>query len=326
MDKADGFLSTIDIFSMLNGEERERVRECLIPKKVPAGQVLFSEGDEGRELYIVESGTIVTKVRLPDGSEREITRFSAGDFFGEMSIFENAPRSATCYIEKDTTMYLLDKNEFSGLVEKHPEIAAKIMFRMLNITTRRLRDTSEFHSDMVRWGEDARKRAITDELTGAYNRRFLDDAFVDYFDEARKSGRALSLVMVDLDFFRDINESYGHDMGDRVILAVVRVFRKHLREKDILARYGGDEFTLVMPDTDDRAAFEVADGIRKDVENLDILSSLDGPVRRVTTSQGIATYPSDARDLQGLREMADQALYRAKDDGRNRVFCARLLF
>ncbi len=95
------------------------------------------------------------------------------------------------------------------------------MYRMLNVATQRLRGTSEVASDMVLWGEGAQKRAITDELTGAYNRRFLEDSLDGYVAEAAEKGRPLSLAMVDLDHFREINERHGHERADGIIKAVV---------------------------------------------------------------------------------------------------------
>jgi two-component system cell cycle response regulator len=175
---------------------------------------------------------------------------------------------------------------------------------------------------MVRWGDEASRRAITDELTGAYNRRFLDNSLDDYFETAKKSKKPLSLIMADLDYFRQINEAYGHDMGDKTILEVVNVFKKTLRDTDILARYGGDEFTVLLPDTALEKACNIAEEIRKEVEKLDFLSNMTGPVTRLSTSQGIASFPETADTLKDLKKKADDALYQAKERGRNRVYCA----
>jgi diguanylate cyclase (GGDEF)-like protein len=209
--------------------------------------------------------------------------------------------------------------DFFRLMKDRPSLAIKIMYRMSNITTRRLRRTGEFLSDMVLWGERARKRAITDELTGVYNRHFLEDALLNQFRMAEESGNPLSLVMVDLDYFRAINEAYGDEVGDEIILAAVQVFKKHMRAGDIVARYGGDEFTFLMPRTDREAARDVAETIREEVGGLDILKKRGGEISRITTSQGIASYPSCGGDLKTLMKRADEALYRAKELGRNRV-------
>ncbi len=315
------FLNTVEIFSLLGPEEIKSIAGLFRSHEIDRGEVLFREGDEGNELFIVMSGAVASFIRLPDGGERQIAQFQAGNFFGEMSIFENAPRSATCSSLEKSVLLGLHEKDFYSMIEQYPDIATKIMYRMLNITAQRLRDTGEFLSDMVHWGEAARRRAITDELTGAYNRRFLDDALVSQIDLAENSGKPLSLVMVDLDYFREINENYGHEAGDRCILEVVRVFNRHLRESDILARFGGDEFTVLMPDTPWSNAVEITELVRKSLEKQDILGQYQGPVKKLTMSAGVASFQVHADDVKKLKEMADQALYRAKEEGRNRVVC-----
>ena len=316
------FLQKVEIFSLLKPEEIQNIAGLFRLHEINKGEVLFHEGDVGNELFIVMTGAVVSTIRLPDGSERQIAQFNVGNFFGEMSIFENAPRSATCGSLEKSTLLGLHEKDFYRMIEEFPDVATKIMYRMLNITAQRLRDTGEFLSDMVHWGEAARRRAITDELTGAYNRRFLDDALVSQFDLARNSGKPLSLVMVDLDYFREINENYGHEAGDRCIMEVVRVFGRNLRESDILARFGGDEFTVLMPDTTWSTAMDITDRVRTSLGEQDVLEKYNGPVKKLGMSAGVASFPDHANDVKKLKESADQALYRAKEGGRNRVVCA----
>jgi diguanylate cyclase (GGDEF)-like protein len=322
------FLKKVEIFSLLTDEELHVIVGFLRTVNVGAGEILFREGDEGHELYIMKSGKIRVAIALPDGHEKDITEFVTGDFFGEMSIFENAPRSATCTAQVDSSLYYLRRRDFYSLVKNHPSLAIKLMYRMSNITTRRLRSTGEFLSDMVLWGEDARKRAITDELTGVYNRHFLEDALENQFRISRNRGTPLTLIMVDLDHFRSINETYGHDKGDEIILAAISIFKKYLRDSDVIARYGGDEFTVLLPNTALPEGFSIAQNICEEISSLDILegdgydTGADGIFTRVTTSQGVAAFPENAGDLGGLMKKADEALYRAKELGRNRVECA----
>jgi len=321
--KTAKFLKTIHILSTLEKDELKKIAKKLTLLKVKENDILCKEGDEGHELYIIREGDFAGSIQLPSGKQKEIVVFHSGDFFGEMSIFENAPRSATCFAKKKGKIYRLHKNDFFSIINDEPDIAIKIMYRMLNITTQRLRKTSKFLSDMVRWGNDASKRAITDELTGAYNRRYLDNSIDDYFEEAQKNNKPLSIIMADLDYFRQINEAYGHDIGDKVILEIVNVYKSHLRETDILARYGGDEFTVLLPDTSLTKAAHVAEAIRKEVEKLDLLNSMNGPVTSLSTSQGISSFPETAKDLKTLRKQADEALYVAKENGRNQVYCTK---
>ncbi len=322
MENTVNFLKGVEIFSSLcEGEIRQIVNNAR-SVDFDAGNLLFREGDEGKELYIVENGSIAITIRLPDGNEKEIAEIKTGDFFGEMSIFEEAPRSATCYAKTDTRLLMINQDEFFQMIDASPDIAVKIMYKMLTITTRRLRNTNEFVADTVRWGEEARRRAITDELTGVYNRRYLDEAFKEQFALAREKQLPLAVIMVDLDHFREINEAFGHDTGDKIIHEAVRVFKRNLRPNDILARYGGDEFSVLMPDTTLEEGLEIAQRICDETAGLDILKGKGGAIERITTSQGIAAYPDCAVSMEELRALADKALYRAKEEGRNRVVAA----
>ena len=319
MSDLAGFLGNVGIFSLLSSDEAARVAGYLDPVQLASGDVLFREGDPGDNLYIIRSGRIRIGIRLPDGSEHRIAELASGDFLGEMSIFDHAPRSATCRALEAASLLALTRDEFEVIVAEHPQIALKLMYRMLNVATQRLRDTGEIASDMVLWGEGAQKRAVTDELTGAYNRRFLEDSLDGYVAEAAEKGQPLSLAMVDLDHFRQINELHGLEQADGIIKAVVGLFRTLLGPSAVVARYGGDEFVLILPGLDTDAAAAALARVCAGIAGFDALTAADGSVTRVTASMGVASYPADARDVATLRTTADAALYRAKDGGRNRV-------
>ncbi|TVR05331.1 MAG: diguanylate cyclase [Spirochaetaceae bacterium] len=313
------FLKSVAIFSDLTDSECEHVVPLLQSVTLARGEQLFSEGDPGETLYVVEHGECTISVRLQDGQQIDIVTFSAGDFFGEMSIFEDAPRSATCTARSVASLYALTERDFTRLFTEHPELSMKVMFRMLTATARRLRDTNVFLSDMVQWGDAARRRAVTDEATGLFNRRFLDEAIEEQFQKARSEQTPISVVMLDLDHFNGINEAYGMAVGDEVIQAVVPVFRACFRETDIVSRYGGDEFTILLPGTDVEDAHRICSDVCRRVAELDILANRGGAITQVTTSQGIAAFPRHGQTVHDVRERADQALYRAKEMGRNRA-------
>ena len=320
--RSPAVLAKVGVFSLLSPEELSQVARHLTTVALAAGQTLFHEGDEGRDMYILVRGAAAVIISLPGGGGHEIARFAPGDFFGEMSIFDHAPRSATCTAVEASELYSLSRDSFSDVIAQHPTIALKLMYRMLQVTTQRLRGTSKFVSEMLQWGEGARKRAVTDELTGVYNRRFLEDSLGTYLAEAQEKGEPLSLVMVDLDHFRAINESYGHAKGDEMIKAAAGVFRSQLGEAGVVARYGGDEFVIVLPRAEPARATQLMDAVCAEVARLDTLSGLKGPITTVTTSMGVAGFPAHAANLSGVRAAADAALYKAKEGGRNRVVCA----
>jgi diguanylate cyclase (GGDEF)-like protein len=287
--------------------------------EIKAGGVICNEGDEGRELFIIKTGSTSVLIKVQDGSNKEVAELLPGDFFGEMAIFENSPRSATCIAREDSTILRLDENDFFKLMETESETSIKIMKIMLDIMSERVSNTGNFIKEMVKWGNDASRRAVTDKLTGVYNRRYLENAIIEIFENAKKQNTPFSLIMADLDFFREVNESYSHEIGDKYIVEVAKIFKKAVRKNDIVSRYGGDEFTILLPDTTLKKGAEFAEKIRLGVMELDFLKKSSGPKIKVSVSLGIACYPETCTELKVLREQADLALYKAKESGRNRV-------
>ena len=270
----------------------------------------------------MEEGSISVVAQLPDSSELVIAELAAGEFLGEMSIFEREPRSATCRASGSTKLLSMHESDLFSFVSENPAGATKLMRQMLAVTRQRLRSRSAFLSDMVQWGDAARKRAITDDFTGLHNRRFLDDTLGDHVSRALAESQPISLLMCDLDHFHLINESHGQEVGDEINLAVVGVFRDRLRGTDIAVRYGGDEFVFILPGTTGEQARALGEAICSGAARLDVLKDRGGPLDRITTSIGVATVPDHANCPEGLRDAADAALYQAKESGRNRVAMA----
>jgi diguanylate cyclase (GGDEF)-like protein len=326
--KAEGdtrLLKSVFIFSLLSGEELGSILPFLKVRSLPSNRILFREGETGEDLFIIRKGKVEISIRLPDGSQRRLRDFGPGDFFGEMAIFEEPTRSATARTTGPVEFYSMSRQDFFSIMSSRPRAAIKIMYRMSTIATERLHSTSEFLEEMVLWGEEARKRAVTDGLTQAYNRQFLEDSMERLFNEAAGKGRPLGLLMIDLDHFREINEKYGQDAGDLVLKAAAGVFNSCIRKGDIVARYGGDEFTILLPGADIARCSGVAQNIREGIALLSLAELLGrdtAPGEGVTTSQGLAVYPDHADGVQDLRERADRALYRSKEEGRNRVSVA----
>lgn len=158
--------------------------------------------------------------------------------------------------------------------------------------------------------------SVTDGLTGLYNYRYFYHRALGELEQARSRGDNLSLVMLDVDHFKQVNDRYGHLAGDAVLAGVAGVIRSEKRARDLATRYGGDEFALLLPRTGPAEAMLVAERLRKAVrENL--FEAGDARIQ-VSVSAGVATYPAHASDLAGLVQAADHALYRAKESGRNR--------
>jgi two-component system cell cycle response regulator len=161
--------------------------------------------------------------------------------------------------------------------------------------------------------------AITDALTGLHNRRYMESHLATLAEQAGSRGKPLALMVLDIDFFKAINDGYGHDAGDDVLREFAVRIRKSIRGIDLACRYGGEEFVIVMPETDMNVAGMVAERLRKSIAGEPF--AIEKGVRRidVTISIGIATLDRKGEPIGDVLKRADQALYRAKRDGRNRV-------
>jgi diguanylate cyclase (GGDEF)-like protein len=160
-----------------------------------------------------------------------------------------------------------------------------------------------------------------DALTGLHNRRYFDDMLPREIALAPRAGRALSVIICDIDHFKQVNDRYGHDAGDEVLRAIGALIRRLFREDDLCCRYGGEELVIVMPGADTPVGLERAEGLRRRMAELQI--EHDGRrLKPMTLSAGVASLSNGVADAQALMREADQALYRAKAGGRNRVVCA----
>jgi diguanylate cyclase (GGDEF)-like protein len=160
--------------------------------------------------------------------------------------------------------------------------------------------------------------SLTDGLTKIANRRHFDLTVESEVRKARGYSRSISLAMIDLDNFKNFNDRYGHQAGDRMLINIARILKESVRDTDFVARYGGEEFVIVFPETGNDAAIRVSERIRRAVEVDGVY--VKGLGKKCTTvSLGVATYPYNAQDVAELVYNADKALYRAKQLGKNRV-------
>jgi diguanylate cyclase (GGDEF)-like protein len=169
-----------------------------------------------------------------------------------------------------------------------------------------------------------RKSADVDGLTGTYNKRALTTRLGDEIHKAEKDGAPLGLMILDIDHFKNYNDQNGHQDGDEVLKKVGELLMTQVRdEQDIVARYGGEEFVVLFPGTTKALALRIADNLRQVVESQPFPHAARQPLGKVTISGGVAAFPDDARSMVELIRAADQALYEAKAQGRNRVVAAR---
>ena len=176
------------------------------------------------------------------------------------------------------------------------------------------------YSDRLRYNVQlSLEMAITDQLTGLHNRRYMSRHLDNLLANARRGGRPLAFVIMDIDHFKQVNDTYGHDIGDEVLKEFAGRIAANVRGIDLACRYGGEEFVVVMPDTDVAFACSIAERLRQTVEANPVKVSRAPGALNVTISIGIARMEGEGDTAEALLHRADQALYRAKRSGRNRV-------
>jgi two-component system cell cycle response regulator len=200
----------------------------------------------------------------------------------------------------DYLMRPIDKNEI--LARVRTQIRKKRY-------TERLRDNVQQSIEM----------AITDGLTGLYNRRYMESHLSTLVEQSAARGKPLTALVLDIDFFKSINDSHGHDAGDDVLREFATRVRKSIRGIDLACRFGGEEFVIIMPETDMAVATIVAERLRRRIASEPFPISQGSKALEVTVSAGIATLDAADDTAATILKRADQALYRAKRDGRNRV-------
>ena len=171
--------------------------------------------------------------------------------------------------------------------------------------------------------EELERLSVTDRLTELYNHGYFQQRLEEELERASRFGRTLSLIMLDIDNFKQFNDRWGHPRGDTVLRAVSGVIRQNLREIDVAARYGGEEFIVVLPETDEDGALAVAERIRTSMAEHEFDTGEGAPVARQTVSLGVATYPMHGATAPRLVEAVDAAMYEAKRRGKNQVAVAR---
>jgi len=200
----------------------------------------------------------------------------------------------------------------SDYLTKPVDIAELVARVRIHLKMKKLQD------ELKAANEHFRRLSTTDPLTTLYNRRFLTETLENEIQRAARLQSHMSLLMFDIDHFKKINDVYGHQVGDKVLVAVADALKEGLRTYDFAARYGGEEFVLVLPGTSLSGGQIVAERLRESVQSLKFQFPMD--TLNVTVSAGIATFPTEhIFNVDTLIRFADEALYRAKENGRNRV-------
>jgi diguanylate cyclase (GGDEF)-like protein len=303
------FLSGLLLF---NGVDIRSVAPFLARTRrqdIAAGEVLLSPETRNRRVFVVLSGAL--EVRLEAVDSPPLTTLQPGQCAGEMSIIEEKDPSAWVIAARDSHLMVIEQD----LLWRMINISHAFARNLLVILSSRLRSDNQVILDSVGVLREFERHAITDALTDLHNRHWLDNMFRRRLERCLTDATPAAMVMVDVDEFKRFNDRYGHVAGDRALRLVAETLRSCFRPGDMVARFGGDEFSILLPGADLEAARSCAERARWAVLKA---TDEDATAPRVTVSAGVtAIEPGDS--LETLIARADDALYRAKQAGRNRV-------
>jgi diguanylate cyclase (GGDEF)-like protein len=207
-------------------------------------------------------------------------------------------------------------------IDSQPSALAPSLGAALMLAVRGILEPAAIALDNALAIEKADALSVTDDLTLLSNSRHLNEVLRRETKRAMRSGRPLSMLFLDLDGFKQVNDSHGHLAGSKALVEAGAVIRSCARETDVVARFGGDEFALILPDTDPEGARRVAERIRDRVRSNIFLRS-DGLTVRLTASIGVATLPDVAQTAEDLLRVADTAMYKVKYEGKDGIHVAR---
>ncbi|TBU71859.1 GGDEF domain-containing protein [Pseudomonas daroniae] len=282
-----------------------RLLDSFRPCDLDTGEVVLSPFDRNQYLYIVVNGSL--KVYLGSLDNQPVTTLRPGDCAGEISFIDNEHPSAYVVATEPSSVLRLHRDDLNTLFQQSPQM----MQNLLEVLCSRVRQGNR---QLI----DSEQNANVDKLTGAFNRRWLEHVFERERTRCLFSCQPLSLLMLDVDHFKDYNDRHGHLAGDYALCLVAHTLRRQLRTRDSLVRFGGEEFVILLPELPLQQAADIAERLRESLEQIGAFYSPLGAQPGVTISLGLTQMvPKDS--LTSLIARADQALYRAKNEGRNRL-------
>jgi len=293
-------------------ESLEGLLEACPVRELDAGEILIQSNEPNKTLYLLLAGRLRVHLDSPKG--RPLCLIEAGECVGELSVIDEKPTSAYVVADLRSRLLMVSQEIFWAMIGASHAVAANVLVMLTN----RLRSSNSTVSESLRLQQVYKRHATVDDLTGLHNRRWLDNILRRQMMRSSMNQAPLSILMIDIDHFKRYNDRFGHLAGDHVLYAVAQTMLNGLRPTDMLARFGGEEFVVILPGTNINGAEIVAERIRKGVAEAVMMMSDESILPSVTISVGVAQM-KPFMDFLGFLGAADSALYRAKASGRNRV-------
>jgi diguanylate cyclase (GGDEF)-like protein len=300
-------LEAVRLFKGVAIESIQPLLEGCPVKRLKQGEVLLHAGSSNHFIYALLSGRL--RVHL-DKLLEPVALLEAGEIVGEISVIDGQPTSAHVVADEECRVLVLDEKTTWSLMPTSTEVA----FNLLVVLAERLRGGNSVISSSQVLQREYKEYALIDALTGLYNRRWLDMTLPN--EMQFRTHQSLSILLIDVNEFKPYNDTYGHLAGDHVLQMVAATLKGHLRSGKTIARHGGDEFVVVLPDAVEKIAQEVGKRLRKAVGETGLGSSDWRDLPPVSISVGWAEMISGDTP-RNLISRADESLYRAKEERHN---------
>ncbi len=301
-------LNSIALFRGIEPDEIADLLAACGRLDIEKDRVLLSPNNENRCVYVLLSGELA--VHIGERTSKRIATLTPGACTGEMSIIDDRDPSAFVIATEDSHLMVISYRLLWDMVERSHAFAKNLLI----VLSERVRSDNEFIASSLDSLRRAQQTATTDALTGLGNRHWMNTQFEREIARLQKGAEPACLLMVDVDDFKAFNDKFGHIAGDNVISGVGQVLSARLRTRDLIARFGGDEFAVLLPEVALDQGMDTAERLRLEMETVQPEDLTD----RVTVSIGVTALEA-GDSLKTLLQRADRAMYDAKASGRNRV-------
>ena len=292
-------LKGTDIFSSLLDHEIALITENSELCKYSTDESVFSKGDPGDSLYIVESGEIIVQKQDENGRKTHIARFLKGDCFGELDLFTETPRLVSSFASTNSRLLVFPRKNtgFSLFLNKNPALSARILHKIMVNMAIRIRKVNVLVKENSPLIQELKNQVYRDKLTGLFNQTYILEKLREIID---KENSDFFLLICKPDNFKELNDTYGHDAGDLVIQIMAREMRDFIGNDSIIVRYKGNAMAVFLTDSTRMEAVFLARSIREFINDLDVSEACKGNRFKITASIGITNYPDHGRDAEDL--------------------------